>query len=204
MFGFLPGELATWACVNSKTSGAYKAINCLYRQEVDAFSKATGFMFSRYRDDILVDDAETVFTGAVKWLNQNNSYNCTASLAENILCELNRETGSLVPTQEEWSPSPKKDVLYFFKHRKETMHHLYRWKTDTKGLVTLQVLLVDSHGVDAVIRDLSHLSVGGTNQKGGDMSVLAHWSGDPLGLDQSVRSQSTCYQRSTASILCRH
>jgi hypothetical protein len=34
MFGFLPGELVTWACVNSKTSGAYKAINGFYHEQV--------------------------------------------------------------------------------------------------------------------------------------------------------------------------
>jgi hypothetical protein len=41
MFVFLPGELATWACVESKTSGAYKAINSLYQQEVDVITKKT-------------------------------------------------------------------------------------------------------------------------------------------------------------------
>jgi hypothetical protein len=102
-------------------------------------------------------------------------------LAENILCELNRETGTLVKSNELWSPSPKKDVLYFYQHRKGAMHHLYRWKTDTKGLVTLQVLLVDSKGDDAVTKDLSHLTVSGRNDKNCDMSVLAHWLGDPMG-----------------------
>jgi hypothetical protein len=39
MFGFLPGELVTWACVNSNTSGAYKAINGLYHEQVSAIIK---------------------------------------------------------------------------------------------------------------------------------------------------------------------
>jgi hypothetical protein len=190
MFGFLPGKLATWACVESKTSGAYKAINALYRQEVDVITKQNGTSISKWREDIPVEDAEEVFVSAVKWLNQNVSYNCTASLAENILCELNRETGTLVKTNEQWASSPKKDVLYFYQHRKGAMHHLYRWKTDTKGLVTLQVLLVASQGDDAVTKNLTHLSVAGRKDEDFDMSIMAHWSGDPLGTQPvSARSQ---------------
>jgi hypothetical protein len=94
-----------------------------------------------------------------------------------------------VKSEEQWAPSPKKDVLYFFQHRKGAMHHLYRWKTDTKGLITMQVSLVGSQGDDAVIKDLTHLSIGGRKQNDGDLSVLAHWSGDPLGT-QPVSAQS--------------
>jgi hypothetical protein len=39
MFGFLPYEFASWACVKSKTSGAYKAINSLYQQHLSELQK---------------------------------------------------------------------------------------------------------------------------------------------------------------------
>jgi hypothetical protein len=133
MFGFLPYEVVTWACVNSKTSGAYKAINSLYQcQLLSVMKENNHFVPSKYFNETSVDDAQQYFAGAVKWISQNVRYNFShCSLAENILCELNRENGSVDDSQE-WIPSKKRDVLYFFQHQKGVLHHLYRWKTDVR------------------------------------------------------------------------
>jgi hypothetical protein len=179
MCGFLPGELVTWACVNSKTSGAYKAINALYHEQVSAIIKKTGHSISRWKNDLAIDEAQTQFSAAVKWIQENVNYNFTHALAENILCELNREEGS-IDKSEMWQPSKKQDVLYFFEHRKATLHHLYRWKSDVRGCVILQVLLMSPEGQCHDIKNLTYLSTGG--KKGpDDTSVAAYWSDDPTG-----------------------
>ena len=179
MFGFLPYEFASWACVKSKTSGAYKAVNSLYQQHLSEVRKKT-FVSSRHFQDLSMDDAQMYFASAVKWISQNVSYNFTHSLAENILCELNREEGTL-DSSKEWAPSNKKDVLYFFKHRNGALHHLYRWKTDVRGIAILQVLLITPTGDINGIKDLSYLSSGGRQIEREDMSVAAYWSGDTVG-----------------------
>jgi hypothetical protein len=181
MFAFLPYELTTWACVHSKTSGAYKAINSLYRRQVSAIIKETGKNFKQWQSDLSLGDAENYFSSAVKWIQQNVSYNFTHALAENILCELQREEGS-VDDSIEWAPSKKRDVLYFFKHRNGMMHHLYRWKTDIKGTTILQVLLVSKNGEVDRVENLSYLSSEKKKDTIEVSSTAAYWEGDPMGV----------------------
>ncbi len=132
--------------MNHKSSGAYKSINSLYQSHLN--DKA---------GNLPVEDADKYFSTAVTWIRQNVSYNFTPALAENILCELNREKGS-VDNAEDRSPSPKKDVLYMYMHRNNAMHHLYRWKTDIRGRAVLQVLLMSNDGTVVGIEDLTILS----------------------------------------------
>jgi hypothetical protein len=139
LFGFLPMEMVTWATVNSKTSGAYKAINAFYNRENNK--------------DLSEVDAQKHFNDAVCWISGNVSYQFTHTLAENILCELHRENCE-EPDSTDYQQSPKKDVMYMYNHRKGVIHPLYRWKTDIRGRVVLQVLMITKEGSVEGIHDL--------------------------------------------------
>jgi hypothetical protein len=165
MFGFFPLEIITWACVDCKTSGAYKAINALYKQHKGDVGTA----------DLSISEAEKHFTNVVTWISSNVSYNFTASVAENVLCELNREKGT-IDTSEDWAPSNKSDVLYLYKHRNNTLHHLYRWKTDIKGKAILQVLLMSIDGKVVGSRNLFEMT-SRMGSKGGELDFGAYWTG---------------------------
>jgi hypothetical protein len=136
LFGFLPMEMVTWAAVDSKSSGAYNAINLFYQKNMIADSNSP---------DLREDEAQKHFDEAVSWISGKVSYNFTPALAENILCELQREKCEETDSPD-YKESPKKDVLYMYKHRNSVLHPLYRWKTDVRGRVTLQVLAVSLSG----------------------------------------------------------
>lgn len=170
MFGFFPLEIITWACVGSKTSGAYKAINALYKQHQNTINGG-----EVGNADLSLSEAEKYFTNVVTWISSNVSYNFTPSVAENMLCELNREKGTIDPS-EEWAPSNKSDVLYLYKHRNNTLHHLYRWKTDTKGKAILQVLLMSTDGKVVGTRSLFEMA-SRAGSRGGELDFGAYWTG---------------------------
>jgi len=71
-------------------------------------------------------------------------------------------------------------VLYFFKHHNGALHHLYRWKTDVRGVAILQVLLIAPTNEIHGIKNLSYLSLGGKIERE-DTSVAVYWSGDTVG-----------------------
>jgi hypothetical protein len=135
LFGFMPMDMVTWASVSSKASGAYKAIALLYKK---GGNDPKG-------SDLSESDAQKHFDTAVSWIGGHVSYTFTHCLAENILCELHREKCLDVdaPGYEE---SPKKDVLYMYRHRNGVLHPLYRWKNDVRGRVILQVLMITKNG----------------------------------------------------------
>ena len=155
LFGFLPMQMTRWACVNSPTSGAYKAINGFFKERNKSLGKTM--------TELSVTDAEKYFSDAVKWIQSNVSWNFTPAIAENILCELNREKGT-INCSEEWCPSPKKDVLYLYKHRGNTLHHLYRWKHDQCGKAVLQVLLMSKDGTVGNIENILEIQSTGVAQ----------------------------------------
>jgi hypothetical protein len=101
--------------VSSKTSGAYKAINAIYK-------KSGGHLGSF---DISEEDAEKHFKQAVFWISLNVGYQFTHALAENILCELHRENCKDT-TSDNYQQSSKKDVLYMYTHCQGVLHPLYR------------------------------------------------------------------------------
>jgi hypothetical protein len=144
LFGFMPMEMVTWASVSSKSSGAYKAISMFYNKTSQKDSIAS---------DLSESEAQKHFDTAVSWIGGHVSGGFTHALAENILCELNREKCIDIGSPE-YVASPKKDVLYMYKHRKGILHPLYRWKSDLRGRTILQVLLIDKTGAVEGIHDI--------------------------------------------------
>lgn len=146
LFGFVPMEIVTWTCVSSKISGAYKAINSFYKSQNGAPNLI----------DLTEDEAQKHFEAAVTWISLHVSHNFSRALAENILCELHREKGEDVDS-DNYRSTPKRDILYFYEHRKGVMHPLYRWKTELRGRLILQVLMVTKDGNIEGIHNLMHL-----------------------------------------------
>jgi hypothetical protein len=77
----MPMEMVTSATVNTKISGAYKAIKAFHKKSTRASDSVE---FSE-------EDAEKHFKQAAFWISLNVGYQFTHALAENSLCELHRE-----------------------------------------------------------------------------------------------------------------
>jgi hypothetical protein len=165
LFGFMPMEMVTWASVNNKTSGAYQAINAMYK-------KANG---DTALFDLKEDQAQKHFEDAVMWISQRVSYQFTPVLAENILCELHRENCEDIDSPN-YKESPRKDVLYMYKHRNGVLHPLYRWKTDLRGRISLQVLVVSQEGKIEGCREVMLMKRDSIPLVGAEDSWLTTWT----------------------------
>jgi len=167
LFGFMPMEMVTWASVKSNTSGAYKAITTFYNKNNKDVSVP----------ELSRDEAQKHFDEAVSWISGNVSYQFTPALAENILCELHREQCEDIESPD-YKESSKKDVLYMYKHRNSVLHPLYRWKTDLRAKIILQVLMVTKGGRIEGIHDLMTLQRDSIHLTKDEKSWNTSWKGD--------------------------
>jgi hypothetical protein len=164
-------EMTEWATVRSKTSGAYKAINSFYAKE----------NCSNVNSNMTEELAEEHFDKAVTWIRCHVNFNFNAALAENILCELHRENCEDVDS-DNYQQSPKKDVLYMYGHRRGVIHPLYRWKSDSRQNIVLQVLNITKDGIVEGIHDVMVLRRGSVHLEGEDEESWTSWIGDKYDL----------------------
>ena len=169
MFGLLPYDIVNWACVNHKSSGAYKAINAFYKKSLVCDSRSEAM-------DLTEEVADKHFKAAVKYIGSNVNWNFSAALAENVLCVLNMEMEIAELGWEESQPK-KPDILYFYEHRDHAMHHMYRWKLDTPAKAQLQVLLISEN--NEVYGSYNLLEVTRDGSKEGSSVWGANWHGGP-------------------------
>jgi hypothetical protein len=104
-------------------------------------------------------------------------YQFTPALAEDILCELHREHGEDIKSPD-YKESSKKDVLYIYKHQNSVFHPLYRWETDLRAKVILQVLMVTKNGTIEGIHDLMMINCDSIHLMKNEKSWVTSWKGD--------------------------
>jgi hypothetical protein len=171
IFGFLPFDMIGWAPIYSTNSNAYKAINELHKC---AFQQ---------KGELPLEDATKHFNTAVKYIGSNVSWNFTPALAHNILCKLHRDMSKTSTDDSRLRP----DLLYFYNHRKDVMHHLYRWKMESCSKATLQMLLIKNSGKVAGIYNIMEVSRDG--MKYGSSSYHSYWSSgwDEVGVQRRAK-----------------
>jgi hypothetical protein len=134
LVGLLPYKSVGWAKVDDVNCDAFKVINRFYKQW------CLEYPTSNTRKALTERHAVLYFSAAVKWISSNINWNFTHAMAENILTELFSEH-RFVDSTGNARPSVNRDILYLYKHRDGKPHPLYRWKTDTRGEATLEVML---------------------------------------------------------------
>ena len=131
-------------------------------------------------------EAEKHFNAAVSYIRTNVNWNFTAAMAENILCLLHAEMGI---EGAETSMVPRRDLLYFYGHRKDAMNHLYRWKLDINGKAILQVLVIKN--TNEVVTSVPMLEVNREGSEKGSPYFGAYWMDEyPHGLRGGVTSSA--------------
>jgi hypothetical protein len=135
IFGFIPYDLINWVCVGPTTSYTYQAINYFYKKTFDCDKRRC--------EDISVEDAQKHFSAAVQYIASNVSWNFTSAIAYNMLSIMYSEMDCVIDMD---SHSDLHDVVYLYEHRKQKLHHLFRWKMDTVGKACIQCLIVKKDG----------------------------------------------------------